>query len=785
MATKTASAKTRSAPEKTGDKTEEKAKKGASAKISGNGNGNGAAKIAATADGAISAAVTASGGLRAEQVSIDLIAYSTTNPRKFFDETKLGELADSIKVQGVVQPILIRPKKAETGELFELVAGERRLRAARIAGLSEIPSVIRGMTDDEAFEIQIQENLQRVDISPMEEARSYKRLQEMKGWDDDELASRVCKPLRYVLERKILNTLIVPAQEDLAAERITLGHAIEIAKFPQERQQDLLDLCFPTKWNSKENCDLPFKDEGPVPLKKFQGKIQTEILFDLRFAPFGMDDERLRDDGLTCTLCPARSGANPSLFEDFVVLTQDGKAPLKKQPDRCLNTQCYRAKLLKHILLLREEVSKDYRAKNQVMNYAAPLLTTQYSSESEVVKQMGALTPYEFAELKNEKDVCEKAETAIWVHGEEIGKTATVCRAKDCPKHARARSETPGAPKSQETVDLEKRIEYVTRKEELFDIKVGEEVRQKTLKQAALFRFNESNWIWDDAKWRAILIHRVWEQTEGHVRKMIKEMLGIPDSKLSPGYGTTIESWTKALAEIGEEKQSQLLFLAVVGHWGEMRYSSWADQSLIRGIAEEFGVDYRLEDARVRHEKASKINKDRFYEYLRVVRDDRQGEGATARTPRGLLDREPKPVKEGVAIKEQKAYRNDRFIAEAYLPEGWREEQERLAAERAEARKTQPQAETDAGTDYDEDDELDENFDSFHALEEPEDNRLPASALTTFSRTDADEASVEEPIRSIVNLNSPAEHFTEVPEEFEDYEDEELDRQFASKISSD
>src|SRR6188474_3188018 len=125
----------------------------------------------------LSAEGTATATEATNEVAIDLIDPSAAQPRSVFNDAKLEELAKSIASNGVVQPILVRPK----GGRFELIAGERRWRAAQLAGLTKIPVVVRDVPDDQVLEIALIENLQREDLNPIEEASGYRKLIETLG----------------------------------------------------------------------------------------------------------------------------------------------------------------------------------------------------------------------------------------------------------------------------------------------------------------------------------------------------------------------------------------------------------------------------------------------------------------------------------------------------------------------------------------------------------------------------------------------------------------------------
>lgn len=155
---------------------------------------------------------------------IDDISPSPYQPRTYFDEVKLAELSGSIKEKGVLQPILLRPVEGKATPL-ELVAGERRWRATRLAGLTSIPSLIRVLSDDEAREIALIENLQRDDLTPMDEARSVQSLVEVCEGNKAAAARKLGKPDQYVYQALELLTLPKEVQDLLESRVLNVAQA--------------------------------------------------------------------------------------------------------------------------------------------------------------------------------------------------------------------------------------------------------------------------------------------------------------------------------------------------------------------------------------------------------------------------------------------------------------------------------------------------------------------------------------------------------------------------------
>lgn len=155
------------------------------------------------------------------EIEIDLIQPGRQQPRTFFDEAKLDELAQSIRTTGIIQPLLVRP----IGGLFELVAGERRWRAAQIAGLARIPAIVRDIPDDRLLEFALIENIQRQELNPIEEANAYKRLIDSLGLTQEEVAQRVGRDRTFVTNYLRVLKLPTDIQTLLEADKLSFGHA--------------------------------------------------------------------------------------------------------------------------------------------------------------------------------------------------------------------------------------------------------------------------------------------------------------------------------------------------------------------------------------------------------------------------------------------------------------------------------------------------------------------------------------------------------------------------------
>lgn len=167
------------------------------------------------------------------KVPIDKINPNPNQPRTHFNETLLNELSDSIRENGVLQPLLVRKK----GKGYEIIAGERRYQASKIAGLEELPVIVKEVDDQKMLELALIENLQRSDLNPIEEAKGYRQLIKASGMTQEALSKAVSKSRSSITNSLRLLDLPAPVQQYLFDGRLTAGHARAILAVPYEEQR--------------------------------------------------------------------------------------------------------------------------------------------------------------------------------------------------------------------------------------------------------------------------------------------------------------------------------------------------------------------------------------------------------------------------------------------------------------------------------------------------------------------------------------------------------------------
>lgn len=257
--------------------------------------------------------------MKIRPLPLDRIDESPSNPRRIFDKDRLDELAKSIKARGVEQPIKVRPHKDDR---FELVFGARRVRAAKIAGLKEIPALVENLKDDEVLEAQIVENSQREDVHPLEEADAYRALHTKYSRTAEEIAAKVGKTAGHIYQRMKLCQLGEEGRTAFYAGTIDAATALILARIPDPQMQ------------GQATRDVVRGIAGqPLRATEARQLVRDRYMLVLARAPFSTSNAKLFEQAGACTACPKRTGNQPGLFGDL------GKA------DLCTDPGCYTRKV--------------------------------------------------------------------------------------------------------------------------------------------------------------------------------------------------------------------------------------------------------------------------------------------------------------------------------------------------------------------------------------------------------------------------------------------------------
>ena len=349
-------------------------------------------------------------------VSLSLLNESKTNPRRIFEDAALKELAESIRTQGILSPLLVRPL---TEHGFEIVAGARRYRAARMAEAETVPVRIVNLNDAQALEAQLVENLIRSDVHPMEEAQGFKALLDLEEptYSIEQIAAKTGKQPAFVAARLKLIDLVPAAVEAFYRDEIGVGHALLLAKLPAVQQEQALPACFREDWSA--SADRKAKSIL-LPVRNLQVWIEQNVLLFLKDAPFDKRDAHLVAIAGSCVDCPKRTGHNKLLFSE-----------LGKQ-DACTDPGCHRAKVDAH-------VAKQIAATPQLVQISTAYGKQQEGSKVLLRNQYTAIRddkPKSKDEAKRpEFKVCKFTTDAIITEGSDVGTVHKVCANPACPIH--------------------------------------------------------------------------------------------------------------------------------------------------------------------------------------------------------------------------------------------------------------------------------------------------------------------------------------------------------------
>lgn len=393
-------------------------------------------------------ATTAVTGL--QTIPLASIFPNVNNPRKHFDAAALKELAKSIESHGVRQPILVRPDPLGSKK-YELIVGERRWRASKLAGKSEVPAIVDVLTDREALEVMVIENQQRQDVSPLEEARGYQALMNL-GADDkspvhtaESIAAKVGKSVGYVYARMKLIALIPAAAEALDQDAITAGHAVLIARLQPLDQVQALYACFDQNFDKKtafepqsmqfSNVFGPYKNENESALylseKGLREWIQDNVNLKLKGVPWDLLDANLVPEAGACASCPKRSESNPALFSELTI----------KGEDTCFDPVCFKQKREAFVQVqididkrqTREAVKKDGTPEDPVPSHEPLRQLSEQAGYTKPKPDQKVLKAGQWLPAK--KGECPDVEKGLIVRGEHAGEKKFVCCNGSCKVH--------------------------------------------------------------------------------------------------------------------------------------------------------------------------------------------------------------------------------------------------------------------------------------------------------------------------------------------------------------
>jgi ParB/RepB/Spo0J family partition protein len=388
-----------------------------------------------------------------QQIEINRLIVAVDEPRKTLDQAALRELAASIAQAGIQEPLLVRAVGGAAGP-FEIVAGQRRWQAAKLAGKTSVPCIVREMSDAAAREARIISNLQREDLAPLDEAEAYAKLLAAPGATIESIAATLGKAASYVGRRCKLLDAIEPVHEALAAGAIEVGHALELARLDQDHQRRLLfamrtgyncassseddeveepepDTCIYCGCSENDACRLedgtncswlnaerticsnpecvaqaraPKWTPTPWSVAQLRSEIKRTTLRLLADAPFPLDAEIPPQ---ACAGCPKRSDNAVLLFEDCA-------------QDTCTDAECFEAKVK---IWVKSELQRADDEKRKLV-----MLADGYTSDRAAVSRYNV-------EILQPGSECPSVEEAIWINGNHAGHLTKICRDPKCKTH--------------------------------------------------------------------------------------------------------------------------------------------------------------------------------------------------------------------------------------------------------------------------------------------------------------------------------------------------------------
>src|SRR5713226_393658 len=353
------------------------------------------------------------GGSSVLDIPLERIRESTTNPRHVFDETKLREFADNIRLHGVLQAILVRPAPDGEDGAYELVAGARRFRASKLAAKSTIPATVRDLSDSECREIQLIENLQRAEIHELDEGIGYRSLMDLKPdfYTVEMVAAQVGKSPSYVKGRVSLTELIPAAQTAFYEGKLTVTHALEIARLQPNDQERAMMECFPG--HRSTGSILKDRKAEALTVRQLREWIEREIHLDLKNAPFDTEDANLLPAAGTCSACSKRTGNNPLLFPEI------------KNRSLCTDPSCHQAKIQAFVQL---------RVSPLVREGQKPVQISESPSWQVLSRAPNTLYEGQYRRAEREGE-CPHTQVAVVVDGRKAGTVIHICTDEKCKTH--------------------------------------------------------------------------------------------------------------------------------------------------------------------------------------------------------------------------------------------------------------------------------------------------------------------------------------------------------------
>ncbi len=330
----------------------------------------------------------------------DAIIVTGKNHRIKFDKAALDEMAESIKEVGILNPLTVRPSPGSKGS-YELAAGERRLKAAVLAGITQIPCNVMELDDKEFFNVMLIENIQREELNPLEEAQAYKDL--LDGNDLQNVALQTGKPIKHIKQRLSLNNLCPVAKKEYLSGALLLGHAQILALFSKKQQEKAMD-------NLGRRHEKGRYFNNPIELKEY---INRTILLSLDNASFDVNDTQLLPEAGACASCPKQTNADKDLFNGL------------SEESQCMDKDCFIKKSAIFQRIQNQVLLKRFDQDFENL----PKLNPYYGREEGFIGK-------DYYTILTDKNTCSSATLAIKTDSDSnIDIVVMACIDKRCEKH--------------------------------------------------------------------------------------------------------------------------------------------------------------------------------------------------------------------------------------------------------------------------------------------------------------------------------------------------------------
>jgi ParB family transcriptional regulator, chromosome partitioning protein len=516
---------------------------------------------------AISRPVPAGASVRGLPVSA--LRAAPWNARKVFDVQSQDELIASIHQHGVLVALIVRPI-GSTG-VFEVVAGHRRFFAGMKLNLEEMPCDVRELSDEQAREVGLVDNLQRTDLSALEEAEAFQQMLELAGASGRKLtpadvAAKLGRTEAHVRLRLRLLSADAGVRDALREGAISFGHALELARLEPAVQKQLLRwlLLLPYYSGGK-----PVRRDEVPSLNELRRHIAQEIMLDLAKAPFDTKSAELVPAAGACVECPKRTGNNKLLFADV------------KQGDLCTDPPCFAAKVTRGIdVTIKKLTAKGTKVVRISEGYQR---SAQTPKEALTSQQYSALESY----VRNAKTECPDFAIGIYVDGHRRGSQKKVCLAKKCKVHGRQMAgvarpqQTPKEAQKKANLDGEKAARL-----RIFTAMAAKALQLKKVSDAMLL---------------AVAVHAIEYSGEG---RELAKALGWPENIFSKR--ADLEARIKTLPVAAAIGVAMLSASADDLYVGEYRKEK---PEQLEAFAKQFGVDVARVRKEVAAEAAAKVAK--------------------------------------------------------------------------------------------------------------------------------------------------------------------------------